>query len=78
MAAALVWGCQFHMKTIIALSILALSLVSCATSKPSCDASWEAYCVAYNVNPSAPTEEQEDYFLDAWVGSVEEEKAMGL
>ena len=66
------------MKTIISLSILALSLVSCATSKPSYDASWEAYCVAYNVNPSSPTENEENYFLDCWMGSVEEEVALGL
>lgn len=66
------------MKTIISLSILALSLVSCATSKTSCDASWEAYCVTYNVNPSEPTEDEENYFLDCWRGSVEEEKALGL
>lgn len=66
------------MKILTSLSILALSLVSCATSKTSCDASWEAYCVAYNVNPSAPTVDEENYFLDCWRGSVEEEKALGL
>ncbi|TGY79043.1 hypothetical protein [Lepagella muris] len=66
------------MKTIVSVIILSLSLVSCATSKTSCDASWEAYCQAYNVNPSAPTEEEENYYLDCWAGSVEEEAALGL
>lgn len=66
------------MKIIISFSIFALSLVSCATSETSCDASWEAYCAAYNVNPSAPTEEEENYYLDCWAGSVEEEAALGL
>lgn len=66
------------MKTIVSVIILSLSLVSCATSKSSCDASWRAYCAAYNVNPSAPTEEEENYYFDCWAGSVEEEVALGL
>lgn len=38
--------------------------------------SWVAYCQAYNVNPESPTTEQSDFYLDCWVGSVEEEKAL--
>ncbi len=41
---------------------------------PESDASWQAYCAAYNVNE--PTEEQKNYFLDCWCGSVEEEEAL--
>lgn len=40
------------------------------------DASWQAYCSAYGVDADAPTLEQENYFLDCWCGSVEEENAL--
>lgn len=45
---------------------------------PEPDASWKAYCATYNVNANAPTEEQENFFLDCWRGSVEEEEALSV
>ena len=39
-------------------------------------ASWAAFCVAFNVNPDEPTDEQINNYLDAWRGSVDEEKAL--
>lgn len=78
-ATALVWGRRFCMKSlIIAVSVALLALSSCVSEKSTLDASWRAYCAAYNVNPSAPTEEEENYYLDCWAGSVEEEAALGL
>ena len=35
--------------------------------------SWCKYCEQYNVSVDNPTEEQENYYLDCYVGSVEEE-----
>lgn len=35
--------------------------------------SWCKYCEKYNVSVDNPTEEQENYYLDCYVGSVEEE-----
>ena len=64
---------------IIPVAILLLSVIPNNNESTSeANASWEAYCVAYNVNPYAPTVEQEDYFLDCWRGSVEEENALGI
>ena len=39
-------------------------------------ASWAAFCEAYNVDPDEPTDEQINYYLDAWRGSVDEENAL--
>lgn len=39
-------------------------------------ASWAAYCTAYDVNPETPTDEQINFYLDAWRGSVDEENAL--
>lgn len=38
--------------------------------------SWIAYCQAYNVDPENPSVAQNDFYVDCWVGSVEEEKAL--
>lgn len=38
--------------------------------------SWEVYCEKYGVNPSEPTEAQENFYLDCYAGSVEEENDM--
>lgn len=69
---------NFYMKTIIAaVAILLLALFpSCNVQKTASDLSWAAYCAAYNVNPTAPTTEEENYFLDCWCGSIEEEQAL--
>ncbi len=42
------------------------------------DESWKAYCIAYNVDSENPTTEQENYFLDCWCGSVDEELALEI
>lgn len=36
--------------------------------------SWSVYCKKYNVNPNATTVAQEIFYLDCYVGSVEEEQ----
>lgn len=54
------------------------ALFSSCNSQKSALNSWEAYCVKYNINSSAPTEEEYNYYLDCWIGSVEEEVALGL
>lgn len=68
------------MKAIIFSIVLFVSIFSgCknnTVSEP--DASWQAYCGAYNVDADAPTKAQENYFLDCWCGSVEEEEALGI
>lgn len=66
------------MKTIIFSVVLTISTLFGCTNKQTdgANASWRAYCVAYDVNVNAPTEEQENYFLDCWCGSVEEEEAL--
>lgn len=35
--------------------------------------SWRKYCEKYDVSVDNPTEKQENYYLDCYVGSVEEE-----
>ncbi|MBT1285875.1 hypothetical protein [Phocaeicola dorei] len=64
------------MKAIIfSIMVFTVSVFSsCNNNMPESDASWQAYCAAYNVNE--PTEEQKNYFLDCWCGSVEEEEAL--
>lgn len=39
-------------------------------------ASWKAYCQAYGVDMEQPTEEEINYYLDCWQGSIEEEKSL--
>lgn len=38
------------------------------------ESSWGIYCDKYNVDYVYPTEEQENYYMDCYVGSVEEEQ----
>lgn len=40
------------------------------------ESSWDIYCKKYHVDPANPTDEQENYYLDCYVGSVEEERDM--
>lgn len=56
----------------IALAI-AMALASTSTTPSS---SWETYCEKYNVDSVNPTPDQENYYLDCYVGSVEEEEDM--
>lgn len=41
---------------------------------PSHHDQWLMYCDKYGVNPATPTEEQENYYLDVYVGSTEWEE----
>lgn len=58
-------------------AILAGALVGVlAFFTPSCkevDENWERYCIKYGVDPECPTEKEENYYLDCYAGSVEEE-----
>lgn len=59
---------------IVRYTFVILSAVICsmfASCQP--DDSWLTYCNKYNVNPDNPTEEQCNFYLDCYVGSVEEE-----
>lgn len=38
--------------------------------------SWSVYCSKYHVDPVNPTEEQENFYMDCYMGSVEEELDM--
>lgn len=40
--------------------------------------SWACYCERYNVNEEYPTQKQVDFYLDCYVGSVEEEQDMNF
>lgn len=59
------------MKRIVktALMAAAMLLTSCSTS----DKSWNNYCQKYGVDPNNPTDKQENFYLDCYCGSVEEE-----
>lgn len=53
-----------------------VSLVSCKSNDTSntAEKSWNTYCQKYNVNPESPTEEQENFYLNCYSGSAEEER----
>lgn len=38
--------------------------------------SWEVYCAKYGVDENNPTSEEENYFLDCYAGTTEEEEDM--
>ena len=59
-------------KTII---ICALALMAGCANEPY-DSSWSAYCDRYGVDKDNPTTEQYNTWLDAYVGSTEEEADM--
>lgn len=50
-------------------------LAGCARNEPY-SASWSAYCDRYGVDKDNPTTEQYNTWLDAYVGSTEEEADM--
>lgn len=61
------------------VAVCVTMLCSCSCNMPqSTDNpdSWQIYCYKYDVNQFNPTEEQENYYLDCYVGSVEEEMDM--
>ena len=63
---------KFAAPKIIAVIMLCIMFCSCAT-KSEHSASWMAYCAKYNVNADTPSISQENYYLDCYVGSAEEE-----
>ncbi len=46
--------------------------VGCEGNDPLAQASWRIYCWKYNVDPEHPTSEQENSYLDWYMGSYEE------
>ncbi len=58
----------------MALCLMAMS--SCGNSDTTTEQqdSWNAYCAKYRVDPVNPTEAQENFYLDCYTGSVEEEQ----
>lgn len=57
--------------------LVAVVSVHCTLSTESNDnQSWEIYCAKYGIDKDNPTDEQETYYLDCYVGSTEEEEDM--
>lgn len=61
-------------------TIFACTMLMCSCAKnefcvgsEAHESSWSVYCNKYGVDAINPSEEQEDYYLDCYVGSVEEE-----
>ncbi len=60
------------LRSFFALSLIVVMTTSCAShAEPLSE--WESYCLKYGVNVENPTEIEENYFLDAYVGGVEAE-----
>ena len=58
------------MKTVL-ISLATLILLSgCASIQKD---AWLTYCNKYQINPYYPTSEQENYYLDCYLGSYEQE-----
>ena len=68
---------KYALPKILAMLIVCVMMCACATSNEH-SRSWMVYCEKYNVNPDRPSVEQENYWLDCYVGSVEEEQDLGL
>ncbi len=60
---------QFFAMMAIAM-IMCLASTGCASQPKT---SWLVYCEKYGVDPEHPTEKQENFYLDCYAGSVEEE-----
>ena len=60
--------------TLAALCVIMMG--SCGTSQEQDNqfSTWSVYCKKYHVDPINATDEQEDYYLDCYVGSAEEER----
>lgn len=59
------------------IAMCAIMLGSCGSSQqPEEQSSWSIYCQKYHVDPVNPTDEQENFYMDCYVGSVEEERDM--
>jgi len=68
---------RFAMPRVVVAILLCVVMCACATSNEH-SRSWQVYCAKYNVNPDHPTVEQENFWLDCYAGSVEEEQDLGL
>ena len=59
--------------------ILVTCMLVCAcTQHEECVDTWDIYCAKYAVDPNNPSEKQVNYYLDAYVGSVEEENDLSI
>lgn len=61
---------------ICCLSIIAQTVICCIAIKEVKIAydPWNTYCTLYKVDPNNPTEEEENFYLDYWLGSAESEQ----
>jgi hypothetical protein len=63
-----------QVRATIAAAIIGSAIIACtAINKVTSSdyTAWDIYCAEYQVDNDCPTEEQENYFLDAFVGSGE-------
>lgn len=58
--------------------LCAIALSSCTSSEETQVDTWGLYCTKYNVDKVNQTTEQENFYLDCYVGSVEEEQDINL
>ena len=71
---------RFFAPKVCAILFATLMCVACASTKESDEYadSWKVYCAKYNVDVDNPSVSQEDYYLDCYVGTIEEEADLGL
>lgn len=66
---------RYQVKAAIAAAIIGSAIIGCTAIKQQVTSAhytaWDIYCIEYGVDIDTPTEEQENYFLDAFVGSGE-------
>ena len=67
---------RYQVRAAIAAAIIGSAIIGCTAIKQQQVTSahytaWDIYCAEYGVDSDCPTEEQENYFLDAFVGSCE-------
>lgn len=61
-------------KAILTITAAIAALVAIGwADAPEYSESWRAYCESYDINLNNPTNEQLNYYLDVYAGSVEEE-----
>ena len=66
---------RHQVKATIAVAIIGSLIIGCTAIKQQVTSAhytaWDIYCAEYQVDSDCPTEEEENYFLDAFVGSGE-------
>lgn len=74
-------------KTVYILALVSILLSGCSAisndkivipSREDLHPSWKAFCVSRNYDINTTDSEIIDEYLDAWMGSVEEEQAINL